>query len=176
MVRPLTVPSIDTAVRIASYRSPAALHRRLKQVASRRLDDRFLHGFPRRIFGLFRLLGLLDLGDRRAFRLLHGLAVLGELFQFRLELAPCGDLLEQFYQRRARAMPQVLRCLASPDRSLPLEPPVLRFATGKAWKPQGEFRFYPPLGFANQQSHSCNAASQFAPQSQPPMRAGPNQK
>ncbi|MGH6753871.1 MAG: hypothetical protein ACREDP_17075, partial [Bradyrhizobium sp.] len=60
----------------------------IEQGSSRRLGDRFLW-FP-------HLFGLLDLGDGRGLRLLHGLAVLRELFQFRLELgATHGDLLEQ---------------------------------------------------------------------------------
>src|SRR5258707_9631266 len=52
--------------------------------------------FGNRLLRFPHLFGLLDLGDGHALRFLHGLAVLGEIFQFRLELgAAHGDLLEQ---------------------------------------------------------------------------------
>jgi len=56
-----------------------------------------LQRFPRGFLRLSDVFALLRLGSWRTLRLLRRLAVLRELFQFRLELgAARGDLLEQF--------------------------------------------------------------------------------
>ena len=92
------------------------------------------------------------------------LPCLGELFEFG---AVCGDLLQQF----VGGMLAKCRCAVNPHRSLPLEPPVCFSLPGRCDRP-AEPGLIHRLRFANRRSQSRNAASQFAPQSRPPIIAG----
>lgn len=106
-----------------------------------------------------------DLGDERALRFLHGLAVFGRAFRVRRGVRRPSRTVCRWHAREVPMRSKSTSIFA-------IGASRLFFATGKVRDRPAEPGLIHRLRFANRRSQSRNAASQFAPQSRPPIIAG----